>query len=786
MEGKMKLYRQIVASLLISFFCLSFIQKTEISFSNESINPLSLEKVIGLSSDPSAFRTISSSGWSYDACDKQGLAVASDGSIYIGDTAEGQINIFSKELIYIKSFGALGSGNGLFQQITCIAIDDKDQIYVLDGYHATVQVFKRDGTFIKKWGEEGELPHQLKTPFDLCFLKSGEILIADYVNGLKVFSPEGKYLREFSDDSILLPLESNIVEDMERDENGFIYIQIYNREEYEVSIHKFEENGNYLGKAVDIEPDQESKYISFDNMTIEGQYFYISCYSNYASIRRYKIPGNPKEKLSFVDHMVKTTDESDTNPTITDFFTLTSFESKNNMLYYLDGALNRLTLLSNEKKYMGTIQSSIMSSRYLYEKLEKKPFPLGYLRNPQGIRVDKHQRIFIGNSNYSCISIFDKNGSPVANLGKIQEEYDRVNLGELYGPTDIAFDEDENIFVTTTSSDSVQVFNKNFSPLSTIRQSFSSPQGIVFDAYGRLLVVNSDSRIVSVLENNSSKPKYKVTKSHPIEGQWPVGIDMNQDNNMVISSNKTNVIQIMNPDGEIIQTIGEEGTDPGQLSGPQGVMVDANNDIYVVETENGRIQKFSADGTLLWCSELNWMGLTFIAQDKEGLLYVTDCTHGLVLVIRDATAVPPKEKVYREIPPSGDFAITLKNNQSIKSGDTLTIQIKTSNISGLEFLQLSLLYPDQNLTYKATRLGSELKSKKFQLFPIDQKGSKITITSHSLGGSNYQLSGILLEIDFEVKASGTALLQWDELILKNASGKTFKPKSTKELTVPIE
>ena len=181
----------------------------------EEKNPLTIEKIIGLSTDPSTFRSISSSGWDVNASDKQGLAIASDGTIYIGDTAEAQVDIFSKELKYLKSFGSLGSGEGQFQQITSITIDHKDQIYVLDGYLATVQVFKKDGTFIRKWGEKGQLPNQLMTPIDLCFLESGEILLADYTQGLKVFSENGEFIRDFTTHKLISPLEDKTIEGME-------------------------------------------------------------------------------------------------------------------------------------------------------------------------------------------------------------------------------------------------------------------------------------------------------------------------------------------------------------------------------------------------------------------------------------------------------------------------------------------------------------------------------------------------------------------------------------------
>jgi hypothetical protein len=752
----------------------------------EEKNPLTIEKIIGLSAEPSTFRSISSSGWDVNASDKQGLAIASDGTIYIGDTAEAQVDIFSKELKYLKSFGSLGSGEGQFQQITSITIDHKEQIYVLDGYLATVQVFKKDGTFIRKWGEKGHLPNQLMTPIDLCFLESGEILLADYTQGLKVFSEEGEFIRDFTTHKLISPLEDKTIEGMEYDENAYLYVHIYDQEKYEATIHKFDEKGTYIGKAVDIDPEEGSYYVRFANMAIAGQYFFITCYSNHDTIRRYKIPANPKEKLSYIDDMVKTTEEDLDNPRNSDFFSISSCEVKNGILYYLDGFFNRLTLMSLDKEYLGTIKSSIMSSRVMYERMEKKPFPLGYLRNPQGVRIDNHQRIFVANAAYSCVSIFDLDGSPIANVGEVQKVYDKVGPGELHGPTDIAFDENENFFVTAIHSDSVQVFDKNFSPISTIQQSFASPQGIVFDADDRLLLINSGSDSLSILENNSTKLKYKTSKKIRIKGDWPVGVDVDKDNNILISSTNTGEIHLKDPDGKTFKIIGEEGKNPGQLSGPQGVMVDANNDIYVVETENGRVQKFSSDGTLIWCSELNWMGLSFISQDTEGLLYLTDCIHGLVLVVRDATAVKPKPKVKKDLPPSGDFSISNKTKESLKPGEIITLQVKVDDLTKVESVELSFLYPNQNLTYKATRIGTELKEKKFQLHPIVISEQKIEITSRSLGGANYELSGILFEVDFEVKASGTALLKLDGIILKNASGKEFQPKSTQELTIKIE
>jgi DNA-binding beta-propeller fold protein YncE len=49
----------------------------------------------------------------------------------------------------------------------------------------------------------------------------------------------------------------------------------------------------------------------------------------------------------------------------------------------------------------------------------------------------------------------------------------------------------------------------------------------------------------------------------------------------------------------IISQIGEEGTGDGQFNSPSGIDIDKNNNIYVADTGNNRVQKFDEFGNLL-------------------------------------------------------------------------------------------------------------------------------------------------------------------------------------------
>ncbi len=83
-------------------------------------------------------------------------------------------------------------------------------------------------------------------------------------------------------------------------------------------------------------------------------------------------------------------------------------------------------------------------------------------------------------------------------------------------------------------------------------------------------------------------------------------------------------------------TFGVNGTDNGQFSSPFGIALDSNNNIYVVDSGNGRIQKFDSSGNYItqwgtWGSEngqFNWP--YSIAIDKANNVYVGDQSNGRI------------------------------------------------------------------------------------------------------------------------------------------------------------
>src|SRR6266540_1521740 len=69
---------------------------------------------------------------------------------------------------YVGQFASFGEGDGQLTWPTSIARDSKGNLYVSDEHRHDVQVFDKDGTFLRKWGSLGSGPGELNRPSGLA------------------------------------------------------------------------------------------------------------------------------------------------------------------------------------------------------------------------------------------------------------------------------------------------------------------------------------------------------------------------------------------------------------------------------------------------------------------------------------------------------------------------------------------------------------------------------------------------------------------------------------------
>ncbi len=142
----------------------------------------------------------------------------------------------------------------------------------------------------------------------------------------------------------------------------------------------------------------------------------------------------------------------------------------------------------------------------------------------------------------------------------------------------VRIDKDDNIWVADKGSDMVIKFN---------------PEGRVALVLGRKLEASDEG---------TEPLKHPKPPLPPVDGLFRQVTDIAWDaaGNTYISDGYINSrIAKADKDGNWLKSWGEPGTQPGQLNTPHSIAVDAQNNVYVADRGNRRIQVFNTDGKFL-------------------------------------------------------------------------------------------------------------------------------------------------------------------------------------------
>jgi hypothetical protein len=142
-----------------------------------------------------------------------------------------------------KVWGSIGAGKGQFSKPRAIAIDEQDQLYIVD-MTARIQVFDVDGNYIRGW----QMPeHSYGRPTGLTFdTIDGNLLVADtHYNRVLTYTPTGELLtnRTLGGTMGQGPGEFGLVADVVRDATGNYYVSEYG--EFD-RVQKFTPDGRFI------------------------------------------------------------------------------------------------------------------------------------------------------------------------------------------------------------------------------------------------------------------------------------------------------------------------------------------------------------------------------------------------------------------------------------------------------------------------------------------------------------------------------------------------------------
>jgi DNA-binding beta-propeller fold protein YncE len=145
-----------------------------------------------------------------------------------------------------------------------------------------------------------------------------------------------------------------------------------------------------------------------------------------------------------------------------------------------------------------------------------------------------------------------------------------------------------------------------------------APDGMKYVAdrrVGRIFVFDAEDRHVSTLGKR---------------GLIPAGVAVHGDELYVPDFETQSILVLDRHKGNTLRSVGEAGGGPGQFIRPLGVDIDREGNIYVTDAIRGRLQKFSADGELIFIqgdisdAPGDFVRPKHVAVDRDDIVYVVD------------------------------------------------------------------------------------------------------------------------------------------------------------------
>jgi hypothetical protein len=203
-------------------------------------------------------------------------------------------------------------------------------------------------------------------------------------------------------------------------------------------------------------------------------------------------------------------------------------------------------------------------------------------------------KIYVADSRAPGIAVFDL-------VAKRFSVFSGTGTGRLQRPINITIDADGTKYVTDTARNQILLFDRenkfvaafgakgDYKPVDT---------AVVGD---RLYVVDIEHHQVLALDKRTGQVRFKFGQPGSAEGSLyhPTNLALGPDGDLYIVETGNFRVSRFTADGKFVAVIGEAGQTPGRFARPKGIAIDRAGRIYVGDAAFQNVQVFDNRGQIL-------------------------------------------------------------------------------------------------------------------------------------------------------------------------------------------
>jgi sugar lactone lactonase YvrE len=243
------------------------------------------------------------------------------------------------------------------------------------------------------------------------------------------------------------------------------------------------------------------------------------------------------------------------------------------------------------------------------------------LNSPSGVAVNAAGNVFVADKYNQRVQVFSAAGAYLRSLGMAGEQ--GSDNAHFNTPAGLAFGPDGALYVADSENHRIQIFDAGLNYRATLgvagqagddNAHFRMPFDVAVGTDGTIYVADTNNRRVQVF--NSQRQYVRTLGTTGVEGneysqfREPSALALDKQQRLFVADTWNSRIMVFDKNGVFLTSIGgRASTNPGGMSGPRGVAVDANGVVYVTNTWNNHTLDFYAPGVPDWAQRnLNGFG----------------------------------------------------------------------------------------------------------------------------------------------------------------------------------